>query len=75
MSEMTQKEREKFLNDQGYFTAEQVAAMLKITVGTLRNRHCDRKNAPPRTPEGLYPMKDFHEWNRKRLQHSLNKAS
>lgn len=57
-----------------YFTEDEVARLLQISVKTLRNRHSDGKGHPPRTPERLYPKKDFHAWNAERLQYEASAA-
>lgn len=72
---MSEEEREQFLNDSGYYTERQVAAFLNMTVPSLRNRHIAKRNCPPRTPEKIYPIKEFKDWNQKRLQFQLNRAS
>jgi hypothetical protein len=55
-----------------YYTEEEVALMMDIEVGTLRNRHSQGKNHPPKTPEGLYPKKEFHAWNTERLRYEIS---
>lgn len=56
-------ERELFKD---YYTEEQVAKLLDISVATLRNRHSlhDPKKAPPRGPGRRYLKADFDKWFR-----------
>jgi hypothetical protein len=57
-----------------YYTEDQMAKLLNLSVRSLRNRHAARKNHPPRTPEGLYPKKEFAAWNAERLQWETSDA-
>lgn len=66
-------EEEKSMEN--YFTEEQAAAILGITVATLRNRHAAGKDHPPKTPERRYPKGEFHKWMNGRLQHEASSKS
>jgi hypothetical protein len=56
---------------ESYYTEQEMARLLGISVRTLRNRHCSGKNHPPKTPERLYPKDEFDKWNKNRLQREL----
>jgi hypothetical protein len=66
--EKERERRRRALLAEFAYTEEEVALMLNIDVKTLRNRHADGKSHPPRTPERLYPKKEFHAWNAERLE-------
>jgi hypothetical protein len=59
-----------------FYTEEQMAELLGISVLTLRNRHYSRKNHPPRV-EGtrLYLKSEFLKWARDRQEHETKEAS
>ena len=59
-----------------YFTIDDVAKLLGITVGRLRNKISEGKDHPPHTGGGKgirFPKDEFRKWERARLVHQKNK--
>jgi hypothetical protein len=53
-----------------YFTEEEVAKLLDLSVGTLRNWHTQGK-APPRGPGRRYSKVEFAKWFNKNTEHPI----
>jgi hypothetical protein len=64
----TEKQREEFLNQEGYYSERQIALLENITVATLRNRVAAGKDHPPVSPGQKYEIKAYQEWDAKRRQ-------
>lgn len=59
-----------------YFTEENVAQLMGITVSTLRNRISEGRDHPPFTGRGngkRFPKDEFRKWERARLVHQKNR--
>lgn len=67
--------KQKPLWTEFYYSEEEVADLIGISVPTLRNRHSKGVNHPPRTPEGRYRKTEFHEWDKSRQQRQIKGAS
>jgi excisionase family DNA binding protein len=55
-----------------FFTIDQIAEQLHMTVGTVRNRLCRGDSMPPSVKVGrrrLFPEEDFKTWVNQRKQH------
>lgn len=70
------KSQSDILDD--FYTMADIARFEGITVDTLENRICARKDHPPFVGRGKhrrFPKDLFHRWAKNRLQHEESKAS
>ena len=61
---------------QDYFTEEDVARLMGMSVSGLRNRISSGKDHPPFVGRGKakrFPKADFKKWERARIVHQKNK--
>jgi hypothetical protein len=63
------QERELFRD---YYTEEEVAKLMGIAIGTLRNRLSAGKDHPPMAPGRRFPKDEFSKWEKRRLKVARN---
>jgi hypothetical protein len=71
---MTEKIKD-YLED--FYTEQEIATILGISVGRLRNRICEGGDHPPFIPGKVkrFPKVEFRKWDLSRLKREINRAS